>query len=119
MILVVEDEQSIRKFIVLNLKHRGYEVREAVSGEDGMATIEGATPDLMLLDINLPGMSGWELLETLSARSDIPNFPVIVCSAYATDRDASRYPQISAVVSKPVEVQELLRVVKNALPNSH
>ncbi|MFT5873532.1 MAG: two-component system alkaline phosphatase synthesis response regulator PhoP [Clostridium sp.] len=84
-ILIVEDEESIRKFIKISLKRGKFEVLEAASAEEGLQKILQETPDVVILDIMLPGMNGFELCEKLKKQNE--NIGIIILTARGQDMD--------------------------------
>ncbi|MBN1427153.1 MAG: response regulator [Anaerolineae bacterium] len=120
-ILIVEDEANIRKFMSVNLAVRGYNVIEADNARDGLAQLQDIRPDLLILDIRMPGISGLDLLDIISQAPDVPAIPVVVITASeaAADRmSASGNPQIVEVVMKPVSAPQLVEIVAKALAES-
>ncbi|HYE15166.1 MAG TPA: sigma-54 dependent transcriptional regulator, partial [Pyrinomonadaceae bacterium] len=114
-VLIVDDEEAARYGIRRALAGYGYEMQEAGSAEAARAAIESKRPDLILLDVNLPGMSGTEFLRQLAEAGEHP--PVIMITAYGSERMAVEAIKTGAYdyLSKPFEVDELRLVVKNAL----
>ena len=119
-ILVIEDDPSIRKLAAVNLKARGHRVVEADSAEKGLAQWRDHFPALVLLDIKLPGMRGWDLLTAISADADVSTAPVIVVTASGIDVEANarRFPNVVDVLIKPFDVHDLIRAVEAALGKS-
>ena len=116
-ILIVEDEANIRKLLSVNLAARGYDVIEAEDGRHGLDQLREASPAILLLDIKLPDMSGWDLLEIIAANPAYPQVPVIVITASlrTTGPETIRYKNLRKILSKPVSIQELTREVKQLL----
>lgn len=83
-ILVIDDEPDLRLLARIALEQGGYRVLEAGTGEDGLALIESSQPDLVLLDLRLPGMQGWEVLDRLRKSERWRDLPVVVVSAHAS-----------------------------------
>ena len=114
-ILCIEDDRDIATLIVEERVDRGFEVNIAYNGQDGLAAIFHDRPDLVLLDVSLPGMSGFEVLERLAKR--VPQFekpPFILLSAL-TDHDTRlRGQQLGAdhYVTKPIDFDELEAVIR-------
>ena len=106
-ILVVEDDAPLRRSLTLNLRARSYEVDETGNGEDALRIVGRRTPDVVLLDLGLPGMSGMDVIAGLRAWSDVP---VIVLSARGDERDkvAALDAGANDYVTKPFGVDELL-----------
>lgn len=84
-ILLVEDEESIRKFTKINLEREGFQVLEAESGEKGIEIVKEHQPDVVILDLMLPGISGYEVCERV--RIDNPNIGIIMLTAKTQDVD--------------------------------
>lgn len=120
VILIVEDEPHIRRFIAVNLRAREYTVLEAISGEDALKLLFRIRPQLLILDLRLPGISGWELLELIAPDARFQTLPVILATANLLDvpERRTRFPQIADVVRKPMNVQQLIASVDRALAAS-
>jgi CheY-like chemotaxis protein len=116
-VLVVEDEANIRQFVAVNLKVRGYDIIEAASAEDGLLQLRNSIPDALILDVKLPGMSGWDMLKQVATDSDLPAIPVIILTASAliTHPDEQVYVNITAKLIKPISTTDLILAVKKAL----
>ncbi len=116
-LLIVEDERNIRRFVVANLVARGYRVLEAESAEDGLVQWQQHKPEALVLDIKLPGMNGWSMLNVVAGNPELPNIPVIIltASSLSDQPDDLSYTNIVEKLSKPVSVNDLLGAVKKAL----
>ena len=114
-ILVVDDEERIRQSLNGVLKDEGYEVLEAKDGVQALKQIENDAPDLVLLDIWMPGMDGIETLERVKAQ--IPNLPVIVISGHANIELAVKATKLGAYdfIEKPLSLEKVLLTVNHAL----
>jgi len=108
-ILLVEDEPLIREAFALRLSERGYVVRTARSGEEGLALLASSPPDILVLDMVMPGLSGLDLLKEVRA-ADL-EIPVILLTARGTVRDAVEAMRLGAFdfVTKNIDLDELLR----------
>src|SRR6266540_1623339 len=117
-VLVVEDDSAIRRGILDALQFAGYETLEAGNGKDGMAQALRATFDLLLLDLILPGHSGFEILK--AAREARPTLPVIILTARGEEADRVQGLRLGAddYVVKPFSVRELLARVEAVLRRS-
>jgi len=117
-ILVVEDDSAIRQGIVDALKFSGYEVLQAANGNDGMAQGLRATVDLLMLDLVLPGPSGFDILKAVRAAR--PTLPVIILTARGEEGDRVQGLRLGAddYVVKPFSVRELLARVEAVLRRS-
>jgi CheY-like chemotaxis protein len=117
-ILIVEDEAAIRKLAAVNLSARGYDVIAVEGAEEGLELLHAHHISLILLDIKLPGMRGWELLTVMAADSRIaPDIPVIIMTASAADAQelAPSYRNLVKILIKPFSTQALLQAVADAL----
>jgi excisionase family DNA binding protein len=116
LILIVDDDDRLREFVRVNLEMEGYTVREAASAHEGLEALEEQSPDLVLLDVMMPEMDGWEMLRQLHERHGVGAIPVIVFSG-KVDEDvgdvASRGAQ--AFIGKPFSPQTLIERTKALL----
>lgn len=111
-ILIVEDESSIRGFLRINFQRNDFNVIEAASGEEGVQLALIEKPDIAILDVMLPGISGFEVCEKL--RNDIPNIGIIILTAKDQDMDKIMGLEYGAddYVVKPFNPMELILRVK-------
>lgn len=119
-ILVVEDESDIAALVAYQLAHAGYQVRTASSGTEALRTVESDPPDLVVLDIMLPGMSGDEFLKTLRSRRETSRTPVIILTARTAEEDRLQGLELGAddYMTKPFSPKELVLRVKAVLRRS-
>jgi CheY-like chemotaxis protein len=115
-VLVIDDEPDIRLATRLLLQSAGYSVTEAMSGEEGVALVGELGPDAVLLDLRMPGMDGWGVLERLRADGRLEHLPVIVLSAFADAGTVERAVEsgASGYVRKPFESADLTRALEDA-----
>ncbi len=109
-ILLVDDEPSIADVLARNLRARGNEVRVAVTGKDALFALTEAVPDVLVIDINLPDLTGWEVLRRLAPR-DRDRVPVIVFSASPLAPSRVQEFKPAGVLIKPFPVEALVRLV--------
>jgi CheY-like chemotaxis protein len=118
-ILIIEDEANIRKLIAVNLKARGYQVIEAEDAQQGLARLLDASPSVLLLDIKLPDMSGWEVLQIIQNDPAYSPIPVIVITASLGNTNPNDVIQenknLRKVLKKPISIEELTREVREVL----
>ncbi len=116
LVLVVDDDARLREFVRVNLEMDGYTVREAASGEDALAAIEDQAPDLVLLDVVMPGIDGWQMLQRLQERYG--SIPVIMFSGQVDATSATDAEQLGArgFVGKPFDPQQLIERAKQLVP---
>jgi len=117
LILVVEDQEDNRRIMRDLLTSVGYEVIEAVTGEEGVAAAETHRPDLILMDIQLPGLDGYEATRQIKANPDLEHIPIIVVTSYALSGDDVKAFEAgcNAYVSKPFSPRELLAKIREYL----
>jgi two-component system response regulator VicR len=118
IILCIEDDQEMIDLIRLILSRGGFDVRGANSGEEGLKIIRDVHPDLILLDLMMPDMDGWEVYQQMKADEKIKDIPVIVVTAKAQSIDKVLGLHIAKVddyIAKPFSPQELLTSVDNVL----
>jgi DNA-binding response OmpR family regulator len=113
LILVTEDNPLHMKIFVLNLTFKGYRVLEAENGLKGVELARQELPDLMLVDLTLPKMEGWEMVRQLKASPDTSDIPVIVVSARRPqdEEHEARTLKIDHYVSKPFNPEHLMDLV--------
>lgn len=116
-ILIVEDEEKIGRFLELELKHEGYEVLKAENGRDGLEKAESGKADLVVLDVMLPELNGFEVLRRLRKKSDIP---VIMLTAKdeVMDKVAGLDGGADDYMTKPFAIEELLARIRLVLKKS-
>lgn len=116
-ILSIEDQEDNRRIVRDLLTSAGYEVIEAVSGDEGVNLAEETCPDLVLMDIQLPGIDGYEATRRIKANSRLSQIPIIVVTSYALsgDEDKARAAGCDAYVAKPYDALQLLALVRRYL----
>ncbi len=117
-ILVVEDHEDNRRILRDLLTSAGYEPIEAVSGEEGVAFAETHRPDLILMDIQLPGLDGYEATRRIKANPALRQIPIIAVTSYALSGDEvkAKAAGCDAYVTKPFSPRALLAKVREYLP---
>ena len=114
-VLIVDDEASIRSSLGGILSDEGYEILEAPDGESALALLEQESPDIMLLDVWLPGIDGLSVLERIKRRQ--PGLPVIMVSGHGTVETAVKATRLGAYdfIEKPLDMDKILLAVRNGL----
>ena len=116
MVLIVDDDARIREFVRVNLEMDGFQVREAGNAEEGLAVLEDEPPDLILLDVMMPGVDGWEMLRRVQERHGTGSIPVIMFSGQADNsQDDAVARGAQGFVGKPFNPQELIARTKELL----
>ena len=113
-ILVVEDNEMNRDMLSRRLMRKGYEVLIAVDGQEGVAMAQSEAPDLILMDMSLPVLDGWEATRRLKAASETQSIPIIALTAHAMagDREQALAAGCDDYDAKPIEFQRLLRKIE-------
>jgi len=116
-ILLVEDNELNRDMLSRRLVRRGYEVEIAVDGREGLSMASASSPDLILLDLSLPGMDGWEVLRRLKQDPKMKSIPVVALTAHAlvTDRNRALEAGFDDYDIKPVEMPRLLQKMETLM----
>ena len=113
-VLIIEDEKLIIVSTQMVLEAAGYRVESATNGEDGIAKARSLTPDLILLDIMMPGIDGWETLTRLKRAEETSTIPVIIFTAREHARGHQKSAEMGAAdyFRKPFEPDELIELVE-------
>jgi CheY-like chemotaxis protein len=116
-VLLVDDEPAIRAICRVNLEGDGLRVLEAEDGAQALEEVRRQRPSLVLLDVMMPGVDGWDVAEQLAADPETRDIPVVFLSARAESEDRLRAQQLSAVgyVVKPFDPLDLARIVRDVL----
>ncbi len=117
LVLVVDDDDGLRAYLRSNLEIEGYEVREAASAEEGLAALEEEPPDLILLDVMMPKMNGWEMLQRVQERHGVGAIPVIMFSGKIDEAEAADAEArgAQAFIGKPFDPEQLLASTRQLL----
>ena len=118
LVLIVDDDERVREYVRVNLEMEGYAVREAGSADEGLAVLEEVSPDLILLDVMMPEVDGWEMLRRLRERHGIDSIPVVMFSGKVDEGIAGEAAARGAqgFVGKPFDPQELIERAKQLVP---
>jgi excisionase family DNA binding protein len=116
LVLIVDDDARVREFVRVNLEMDGYAVREAANAEEGLAALEHESPDLILLDVMMPGVDGWEMLRRVHERHGVGSIPVIMFSGQVEEsQDDAVARGAQGFVGKPFNPQDLIARTKELL----
>jgi excisionase family DNA binding protein len=117
IVLIVDDDERLREYVRVNLEMEGYTVHEAGSAEEGMKVLDELRPDLVLLDVMMPKVDGWEMLQLMHERHGVGSFPVVMFSG-KVDEAAEEAVERGAqgFIGKPFDPQELIAQTKQLLP---
>ncbi|MBX0327270.1 response regulator [Oscillochloris sp. ZM17-4] len=117
-ILIVEDDSAISRLLEVYLSNKGYQVRTASRGEEALAICRATPPDLILLDVRLPDISGYDVGMALRATPDTQNIPIVVLTAFTERNDrmiAHHTVRADYFLGKPFDIEEVYWVVRNQL----
>ncbi len=120
-ILLIEDNELNRDMLSRRLQKRGYEVVAAVDGETGVAMAQTEAPALILMDVSLPGIDGWEATRRLKAAPATRHIPIVALTAYTTagDREKALAVGCDDFDTKPIELPRLLEKIETLLSQGH
>jgi excisionase family DNA binding protein len=117
LVLIVDDDEQVREYVRVNLEAEGYNVREAGNAEEGLRALEESQPDLVLLDVMMPQVDGWEMLQLLHERHGADAVPVVMFSGKvdeaAADEAAERGAQ--GFIGKPFDPSQLIEKTRQLL----
>lgn len=116
-IFIIDDEMDLVETLSFRLKASGYDVDSASNGKTGLEKIEVEKPDLILLDLMMPGIDGYEVCKRLKDNKDLKKIPVIMLTAKGQDSDVDLGKSMGAddYITKPFEASELMEKIKNFL----
>jgi len=118
VVLIVDDDERVREYVRVNLEMEGYAVREAGNAEEGLGVLEEVSPDLILLDVMMPEVDGWEMLRRVQERHGVGAIPVVMFSGKVNEHSAQEATARGAqgFVGKPFDPQQLIEHAKQLLP---
>jgi len=116
-ILIVEDNDDSRELVVKVLKNKGYQMIEAADGEIALEKAVAEKPDLILMDISIPKMDGYEVTKKLKSLEEFSEIPIVALTAHAMkgDREKVIMAGFEGYISKPINVRELPEQVRSFL----
>src|SRR4249920_2251681 len=118
LVLIVDNDERLREYVRVNLEMEGYSVREAGNAEEGLRVLDESTPALVLLDVMMPGVDGWEMLRRVQERHGVGAIPVVMFSGQVDEQSADDAADRGAqgFIGKPFNPQELIDQTKHLLP---
>ena len=116
-LLLVEDNELNRDMLSRRLDRLGYTVEKAVDGKEGLESVQKSAPNLILMDINMPVMDGWEAVKALKSDPATKDIPVIALTAHAmsSDRDKAEKAGFDDYATKPVDFPALVKMIETWL----
>lgn len=117
-VLVVDDDPAVRQLVRLSLELEGYLVKEAAGAEEGLSAVETEPPDLILLDVMMPHVDGWEMLRQIQERHGAGSIPIVMFSGKVDAETAAEAAErgASGFVGKPFDPQQLVDQAKQIVP---
>ncbi len=115
-VLIVDDDPGLRAFVRARLELEGYAVKEAGSAEEGLEALEEGAPDLILLDVMMPKVDGWEMLRRVQERHGVGAIPVLMFSGKVDAADEATSRGAQGFIGKPFDPQQLIESTKQMLP---
>jgi excisionase family DNA binding protein len=116
VVLIVDDDPRLREYVRVNLEMEGYAVREAGNAEEGLDVLEEASPDLVLLDVMMPGVDGWEMLRRVQERHGVGSIPVVMFSGQLDAEREAAERGAQGFVGKPFDLRALIEQTKQIVP---
>lgn len=116
-VMAVDDDHVIRGLLEVNLEMEGHEVITAVDGADALEKVRSEWPDLILLDVMMPNVNGWQVAEALKAEPETRNIPIVFLSARAMEADVRKGTDlgVQAYVTKPFDPIDLMELVNRLI----
>ncbi len=114
-ILVIDDSKLVAVMLKDGLQHQGYEVMTASSGREGLCKVAEDSPDLIILDVQMPGMTGYEFIHEIKKRGGHSFIPVLMLTADETPDDLRPEEGVKGCLQKPVNISDLVKRVKECL----
>jgi excisionase family DNA binding protein len=118
LVLIVDDDEKLREYVRVNLEAEGYEVREAGDADEALDALGERSPDLILLDVMMPQVDGWETLRRIQEHTGIGAIPVVMFSGKVDEQSAAEATQRGAqgFIGKPFDPRSLIESTKQQLP---
>jgi DNA-binding response OmpR family regulator len=116
-VMVVDDEKSLAELLEVNLMFEGFQVTKAFSGVESLNKIPDEHPDIIILDVRMPGLDGFEVCRRLKASEETKNIPVVMVSAFAQEDDINKGLSVGAAayVKKPFDITKLIETIRQIL----
>jgi excisionase family DNA binding protein len=118
LVLIVDDDERLREYVRVNLEAEGYVVREAGGAEEALSALGEESPDLILLDVMMPQVDGWETLRRIQEHTGVGAIPVIMFSGQVDERSAGDAESrgVQGFIGKPFDPRSLIESTKQQLP---
>lgn len=115
-VLIVEDNADLRRLYAIGLNQRGYEVKLAANGAEALDRITNEKPDVILLDMVMPIMDGWAVLDKISHPAEGPCTPVLVLTGHTSPSEHRTHECIAGWLTKPISIEQLAEAISLAIP---
>lgn len=115
--LIVEDTQDVAEIIKVAFRRTELDIHHELNGMQGLSYLENTVPNVIVLDLGMPGMSGWEFLGKIREQERLKNIPVIILTAHTDyeNRKTGKLLRVSAYLQKPIDLTALRTAVDNAI----
>ncbi|RMD69511.1 MAG: response regulator [Gammaproteobacteria bacterium] len=119
-LLLVEDNEDNRDMLARRLRRKGYRVETAVNGKEALDMLQDIRPDLVLMDLSMPVMDGWEATRRIKQDPGLRDIPVVVLTGHAMKEDREKALSVGAdgYIPKPIDMQALLTCLNDLLENA-
>src|SRR5439155_13532011 len=114
-LLVVDDNEEVRDLLALVLEEEGYSVRAVAGGDEALRLVRARRPELITLDLSLPGKDGWAVLRELQSDPSTVTIPVLIISAFTRHLEETLRGQVARVIPKPFYLNQIIAEVKATL----
>jgi CheY-like chemotaxis protein len=116
-VLIVDDEADVSEVLAFTLRREGFRVQTASEAAEALALARSERPDIVLLDVMMPGISGWEMLERMKADDATRDIPIVMCTVLAEPRFIEKAAEQNAAgyIRKPFKPEAVVRTIKNIL----
>jgi CheY-like chemotaxis protein len=115
-VLVIDDDPDLRELLSVVLKSEGYDVQTAENGAAGFSVLRTLVPDLIILDLLMPVMNGWQFREAQTALPQYARIPIVCLSGYHAARHQAAALGMPVCVQKPFDIDELVKIVRRSCP---
>lgn len=118
LLFIVENDEAYRQFLSIALKMTGYDIHSVGSGAEAIEILSGSLPDLVILDLSMPRVSGWDVYHFMRQHPPLEHVPVLVITANADEqtRRQSLNERVDGLLVKPVSLDEILEAVQKIVP---
>jgi DNA-binding response OmpR family regulator len=114
-VLIMDDDDIIMELLRINLETKGFKVIPAFNGEDGLKILYSEIPDIVIIDVCLPGLNGWQIYKKIKTDRRVKNIPVIILSGTREKELKKRYENPCIFFDKPFDPEDLIKTIEGML----